>query len=33
MDFHASKPRSDFPFGALQPGDLVTVKFFVSIAS
>jgi len=30
MDFHASKPRPDFPFGALQPGDLVTVKFFVT---
>jgi ketosteroid isomerase-like protein len=29
MDFHASKERADFPFGALQPGDLVTVKFFV----
>jgi ketosteroid isomerase-like protein len=30
MDFHASKARPDFPFGALQPGDLVTVKFFVT---
>lgn len=30
MDFHASKPRPDFPFGALLPGDLVTVKFFVT---
>lgn len=30
MDFHASKVRSDFPFGALRPGDLVTVKFFVT---
>jgi len=29
MDFHALKPRPDFPFGALQPGDLLTVKFFV----
>jgi ketosteroid isomerase-like protein len=29
MDFHASKARPDFPFGALLPGDLVTVKFFV----
>jgi ketosteroid isomerase-like protein len=29
MDFHASKARPEFPFGALQPGDLVTVKFFV----
>jgi hypothetical protein len=30
MDFHASKVRPDFPFGALRPGDLVTVKFFVT---
>jgi hypothetical protein len=30
MDFHASKGRPDFPFGALRPGDLVTVKFFVT---
>jgi ketosteroid isomerase-like protein len=30
MDFHASKERTDFPFGHLQPGDLVTVKFFVT---
>ncbi len=30
MDFHASKVRSDFPFGRLRPGDLVTVKFFVT---
>lgn len=30
MDFHASKARPDFPFGPLQPGDLVTVKFFVT---
>jgi ketosteroid isomerase-like protein len=29
MDFHASKERTDFPFGHLHPGDLVTVKFFV----
>ena len=29
MDFHASKERPEFPFGALHPGDLVTVKFFV----
>jgi hypothetical protein len=29
MDFHASKERADFPFGHLQPGDLVTVKFLV----
>lgn len=30
MDFHASKHRADFPFGELHPGDLVTVKFFVT---
>jgi ketosteroid isomerase-like protein len=30
MDFHASKERTDFPFGHLRPGDLVTVKFFVT---
>ena len=30
MDFHASKERTDFPFGHLFPGDLVTVKFFVT---
>ena len=30
MDFHASKERPDFPFGALRPGDMVTVKFFVT---
>jgi ketosteroid isomerase-like protein len=29
MDFHATRPRPDFPFGALLPGDLLTVKFFV----
>lgn len=29
MDFHATKARPDFPFGALLPGDLVTVKFLV----
>jgi ketosteroid isomerase-like protein len=28
MDFHASKPRPDFPFGAMLPGDMLTVKFF-----
>ncbi|MEO8308455.1 MAG: nuclear transport factor 2 family protein [Pseudomonadota bacterium] len=28
MDFIASKPRPDFVFGALQPGDILTVKFF-----
>jgi ketosteroid isomerase-like protein len=30
MDFHASRVRDDFPFGALRPGDTVTVKFFVT---
>lgn len=30
MDFHATKARPEFPFGALQPGDSVTVKFFVT---
>jgi ketosteroid isomerase-like protein len=30
MDFHATKARPDFPFGALMPGDLVTVNFFVA---
>jgi hypothetical protein len=30
MDFHATKERPDFPFGHLLPGDLVTVKFFVT---
>ena len=30
MDFHATKERPDFPFGHLHPGDLVTVKFFVT---
>jgi hypothetical protein len=30
MDFHASKERPDFPFGHLYPGDMVTVKFFVT---
>jgi ketosteroid isomerase-like protein len=30
MDFHATKERADFPFAHLLPGDLVTVKFFVT---
>lgn len=30
MDFHATKHRPDFPFGELHPGDMVTVKFFVT---
>src|SRR5450631_2787670 len=30
MDFHATKFRPDFPFGALRPGDSVTVKFLVT---
>lgn len=27
MDFHATKPRPDFPFQPLLPGDSITVKF------
>src|SRR4051812_34633035 len=30
MDFIATKPRPDFPFGALHPGDIMTVKFLVA---
>lgn len=30
MDFHATKERPDFPFAQLHPGDMVTVKFFVT---
>lgn len=30
MDFHATRHRPDFPFGEMHPGDLVTVKFFVT---
>lgn len=30
MDFHATLPRPDFPFGAMEPGDQLTVKFFVT---
>lgn len=30
MDFHATKSRHDFPFGNLEPGDIATVKFFVT---
>ena len=29
MDFIATKPRRDFPFGQLEVGDIMTVKFFV----
>lgn len=29
MDFHATRDRPDFLFGALQEGDFLTVKFFV----
>jgi hypothetical protein len=29
MDFHATKPRPDFPLQPLFPGDMMTVKFFV----
>ncbi len=27
MDFHATKHRPEFPFGAMYPGDTITVKF------
>src|SRR5262245_62781156 len=27
IDFHASKVRPDFTFGAMKPGDVITVKF------
>lgn len=30
MDFHATRHRADFPFGVMHPGDLITVKFFVT---
>lgn len=30
MDFIATKRRTDFPFGDLHPGDIMTVKFFVT---
>jgi ketosteroid isomerase-like protein len=30
MDFIATRPRTDFPFGDLMPGDIRTVKFFVT---
>jgi len=30
MDFHATQHRPDFPFGEMHPGDLITVKFFVT---
>ncbi|MDX9875151.1 MAG: nuclear transport factor 2 family protein [Spongiibacteraceae bacterium] len=30
MDFHCVRPRPDFPFGPLLPGDSLTVKFFVT---
>src|SRR5262252_6952574 len=29
MDFHATKDRPDFVFGALKKGEFTTVKFFV----
>jgi len=29
MDFHAPKPRPDFPLKPMYPGDMMTVKFFV----
>lgn len=30
MDFICQAPRPDFPFGALLPGDILTVRFFVT---
>ena len=30
MDFVCRAPRPDFPFGALLPGDIMTVRFFVT---
>ena len=30
MDFIAERVREDFPFGALRPGDILTVKFFAA---
>ena len=30
MDFVCSRARPDFPFGALLPGDIMTVRFFVT---
>lgn len=30
MDFICHAPRPDFPFGALMPGDILTVRFFVT---
>jgi predicted SnoaL-like aldol condensation-catalyzing enzyme len=30
MDFVCSKARPDFPFGALLPGDILTVRFFAT---
>lgn len=30
MDFICHAPRRDFPFGALMPGDILTVRFFVT---
>ncbi|HEY1125366.1 MAG TPA: nuclear transport factor 2 family protein [Sphingobium sp.] len=30
MDFVCSKARPDFPFGALLPGDIMTVRFFAT---
>ena len=29
MDFHATRPRPDFPLAPMFPGDMMTVKFFV----
>jgi len=30
MDFVCSAPRPDFPFAPLSPGDIITVRFFVT---
>lgn len=30
MDFHATRHRPDFLFGEMHPGDMITVKFFVT---
>jgi len=32
MDFICTAPRPDFPFKPLQPGDIITVRFFVTYA-
>jgi len=32
MDFICTAPRPDFPFAPLMPGDIITVRFFVTYA-